>query len=188
VVDDGGWIAGARRCPSPNFDARPPGAVIDLLVIHSISLPPGIFGSGDVERLFANQLDALAQPLYPELAEARVSSHFLIARDGRLTQFVSCVDRAWHAGVSNFCGRTRCNDFSLGVELEGSDFVAFEDAQYATLAYLIRVLRQRFDLRAIRGHCHIAPGRKTDPGPLFDWHRLERDVPLPSHLLPDAGD
>lgn len=184
VLDAHGWLEGAVRRPSPNFDARPAGTVIDLLVIHNISLPPGEFGRGDIERLFTNRLDAAAHPLYAELAGVRVSSHFLIERDGRLTQLVSCLDRAWHAGASKFEGRARCNDFGLGVELEGTDFQPFENAQYATLARLIRALLQRFPLRAVCGHCDIAADRKTDPGPYFDWHRLERAVPLSPRLLP----
>jgi AmpD protein len=183
-LDHRGWLIGARHCLSPNFDARPPGAQVELLVIHNISLPPGVFGSGDVERLFADRLDPHAHPFYATLAGIRVSSHFLIERSGRITQFVSCLDRAWHAGASMFEGRTGCNDFSLGVELEGTDFVAFEEAQYSALARLVQSLRAHFALRAVRGHQHIAADRKTDPGPYFDWRRLAATAGLPTGLLP----
>ncbi len=183
-VDREGWLLGVRRCPSPNSDARPPGAQVDLLVIHNISLPPGVFGSGDVERLFTGRLDPHAHPFYATLAGIRVSSHFLIERSGRITQFVSCLDRAWHAGASMFEGRTGCNDFSLGVELEGTDFVAFEETQYSALARLVQSLRAHFALRAVRGHQHIATDRKTDPGPYFDWRRLAAIAGLPTTLLP----
>ncbi len=186
-VDDDGWLAGARRCPSPNFDARPPDVAIELLVIHNISLPPGVFGGGTIEALFANRIDARAHPFLATLTELRVSSHFLIERDGRVTQFVSCLARAWHAGASAFEGRRACNDFSLGVELEGTDFVAFEAAQYAALARLARALRARYPLRAVRGHQHVALARKTDPGPFFDWRRFAADAALPAALLPEDG-
>jgi AmpD protein len=178
-----GWVAGARRDPSPNFDARPPGAAIELLVIHNISLPPGEFGGDDVARLFNNRLDTTRHPFFESLAGVRVSAHFLIARDGALTQFVSCLDRAWHAGASTFDGRCRCNDFSIGVELEGTDFVRFEPAQYATLAALTTALLCAFPLRAIRGHADIASDRKTDPGPYFDWHAYTQLAALEASLL-----
>lgn len=183
-IDDDGWLLGVRRIESPNCDERPHGATIDLLVIHNISLPPGVFGSGTVEALFTNRLDLSAHPFFGMLGSVRVSSHFLIARNGRVTQFVSCRRRAWHAGASEFEGRRACNDFSLGVELEGTDFIAFAPAQYAALARLVRALRGRYPLRALRGHQHIARDRKTDPGPFFDWHRLARDAELPAALLP----
>lgn len=179
-----GWVDGARRNPSPNFDARPPGSAIELLVIHDISLPPGVFGSGDIARLFTNRLDAAAHPFFATLAGVRVSAHFLIERDGALTQFVCCLDRAWHAGPSEFDGRPRCNDFSLGIELEGTDFCPFEAAQYATLAALTRALRAAYPLRAVRGHADIARDRKTDPGPMFDWSRYARLAALDRALLP----
>jgi AmpD protein len=187
LVDRSGWVSGVRRSPSPNFDARPAGAVIDLLVIHSISLPPGVFGSGDVERLFTNQLDPRTHPFLSTLAGVRVSSHFLIERSGRITQFVSCLDRAWHAGASSFEGRAGCNDFSLGVELEGTDFSAFEEAQYGALARLVRSLVTQYSLRAVRGHQHIAADRKTDPGPHFDWRRLTDTISVPVALLPQSA-
>lgn len=179
-----GWVCGARRRPSPNFDARPTGSAIELLVVHNISLPPGVFGSGDIARLFTNRLDAAAHPFFATLIGVRVSAHFLIERDGALSQFVSCLDRAWHAGASEFEGRPRCNDFSIGVELEGTDFAPYEAAQYATLAALTRALRRTYPLRAVRGHVDIARGRKTDPGPLFDWARYARLAALDVEELP----
>lgn len=160
---------GARRIPSANCDLRPDEAVIDLLVIHNISLPPGRFGGSYIEDLFTNTLDCNAHPYFSQLRELKVSAHFLIRRDGALLQFVPTVARAWHAGVSSFEGRTRCNDFSIGIELEGCDEQPFEPAQYAVLAELTAALRARHPLAAIAGHEHIAPGRKTDPGPCFDW-------------------
>ena len=179
-----GWLAGIRRAPSANCDARPPGAAVELMVIHNISLPPGRFGSGCIERLFGNSLDAAAHPFLELLAGLRVSAHFLIERDGTTTQFVGCHQRAWHAGASAFDGRSGCNDFSIGIELEGTDFLAFEPAQYAALAHLTRALRAVLPLRAVRGHSHIAPGRKTDPGPLFEWDRFASQAGLPTDWLP----
>lgn len=182
-----GWVDGARREPSPNFDARPAGAAIELLVIHNISLPPGEFGSGDIVRLFTNRLDTARHPFFATLADVRVSAHFLIERDGALTQLVSCLDRAWHAGASSFEGRARCNDYSIGIELEGTDFGAFEPAQYATLASLARALLRSYPLRAVRGHAHIAADRKTDPGPWFDWRAFAQLAALDDALLPAAA-
>lgn len=169
-VDADGWCSQAQRLPSPNFDARPASTDIDLLVIHNISLPPGQFGGPFIADLFGNCLDCDIHPYFDQLRPLRVSSHFLIRRDGGLIQFVSANERAWHAGVSSFEGRERCNDFSIGIELEGSDFVPFEDCQYHILAELTVALRRRYALRAVTGHQDIAPGRKTDPGPLFDWN------------------
>lgn len=166
-----GWCTQARRLPSPNCDARPDGMAIDLLVIHNISLPPGQFDGDAVVDFFLNKLDFDAHPYFDRLRELTVSAHFLIRRDGALLQFVSANNRAWHAGVSNFDGRERCNDFSIGIELEGSDFEKFNDAQYACLAKLTRALQQRYPLQAVVGHEHIAPARKTDPGAFFDWKR-----------------
>jgi AmpD protein len=183
-----GWLPAARRVPSPNFDARPSVLPIDLLVLHNISLPPGRFGGDAVERLFTNRLAAAEHPFFAQLAGVRVSSHFLIARDGRLTQFVSCLQRAWHAGESVFEGRTRCNDFSIGVELEGTDFAPYEDVQYERLGVLCRALITAFPLRAVRGHADIAPGRKTDPGPQFDWARFARLASVPAGFLPPRID
>ncbi len=182
--DARGWLHGVRHCLSPNHDARPAGVPVDLLVIHNISLPPGDFGSGTIEALFLNRLDPRADPFLATLSGLSVSTHFLIERDGRTTQFVSCLDRAWHAGASEFEGRIACNDFSIGIELEGTDFVAFEASQYHALAMLVSALQTRFALRAVRGHQHIAPGRKTDPGPHFDWRRLALEAALPAAMLP----
>jgi AmpD protein len=171
-----GWLSGVRRVASPNCDARPSGTAIELLVVHNISLPPGEFGGDAIERLFTNILDVEAHPYYARLRDLKVSSHFLIRRDGAITQFVPCGKRAWHAGVSSWQGRTRCNDFSIGVELEGDDATPFDDRQYAALARLTRLLRRTFPIRAIAGHADIAPGRKTDPGPCFDWSRYRASI------------
>lgn len=171
AVGDDGWVEGGRRVPSPNFDARPPGGV-RLLVVHAISLPPGEFGGDGVIDLFTNRLDPAAHPYYAGLDGLRVSAHFLIRRDGELIQFVSCLDRAWHAGVSSWRGLSRCNDFSIGVELEGCDDQPFDPRQYEALLGLVAALRGRYPLEDIVGHSDIAPGRKTDPGPHFDWSRL----------------
>ncbi len=175
VVDADGWLSGARRLPSPNCDARPAGCAVELLVIHCIGLPPGVFGTGQIERLFANELDPATHAFFAQLQNLRVSAHFLIARDGSLTQFVSCAARAWHAGRSTWEGRSACNDFSIGIEIEGSEFEPYTEDQYAALAVLHEALRAAYPIRATRGHSEIAPGRKFDPGPLFDWTRLVRD-------------
>jgi N-acetyl-anhydromuramoyl-L-alanine amidase len=169
-----GWCAGIHHCPSPNFNARPQGEV-SLLVVHNISLPPGQFGTGKVQQFFRNQLPADEHPYFASIATLQVSAHFLIERDGAITQFVSCNERAWHAGQSSFSGRENCNDFSLGVELEGTDEVPFTDAQYTALEALIDELQRHYPALAserICGHSDIAPTRKTDPGPAFDWPRL----------------
>ncbi|MNF26178.1 1,6-anhydro-N-acetylmuramyl-L-alanine amidase AmpD [compost metagenome] len=168
-----GWCEGARHCPSPNFNERPAGE-ISLLVIHNISLPPAQFATGKVQAFFQNRLDITEHPYFEGIAQLRVSAHFLIERDGTLTQFVSCLERAWHAGVSRFAGREGCNDFSLGIELEGTDDLPFTDAQYQALSALTRQLQAAYPaitLERICGHSDIAPGRKTDPGPAFDWAR-----------------
>ncbi len=167
-----GWLVGARRIDSPHFDDRPAGETVSLAVIHAISLPPGRFGGDGVERLFLGTLDPAGHPYYREIHTLRVSAHFFIRRDGELIQFVSCDRRAWHAGVSSWRGRERCNDFSIGVELEGCDELPFEPIQYARLAALIGALRRGYPLHDVVGHADIAPGRKTDPGPHFDWTRL----------------
>jgi AmpD protein len=185
-VDQAGWCRQARHCPSPNFESRPAGAEIDLLVVHNISLPPDEFGEHYIEDLFLNRLDCAAHPYFERLRGMRVSAHFLIRRDGELLQFVSANDRAWHAGLSRFRERERCNEFSIGVELEGSDFQIFEPIQYEVLARLVAALSLRYPLRHITGHEHIAPGRKTDPGPCFDWQRLSQLIPTHPHL-PDAA-
>lgn len=161
-----------RVVRSPNQDARPRGTRITLLVVHAISLPPGEFGGDAIERLFTNRLDSSAHPYFREIAELRVSTHFLIRRHGELVQFVPVKRRAWHAGASSWRGRSRCNDFSIGVELEGTDDGPFTNAQYARLAGLVRHLRSALPLRDIAAHSDIAPGRKTDPGPGFDWPRI----------------
>lgn len=164
-----GIVSGARQVPSPNCDDRVGGEPITLLVVHSISLPPGEFGGESVERLFTNRLDANAHPYFAGLKGMRVSAHFFVRRGGTIVQFVPVGRRAWHAGTSSWRGRARCNDFSVGVELEGTDDAAFEAAQYVRLAELVRALRSRLPLREIAAHSDIAPGRKSDPGPLFDW-------------------
>lgn len=173
-IDSGGWLVqGARRLPSPNFDPRPEDGAVCLIVVHAISLPPEQFGGPGVEQLFTNRLDPLEHPYYAEIAGLRVSAHFFIRRDGELIQFVSTEDRAWHAGVSCWEGRERCNDFSVGVELEGSDTQPFEVAQYRRLRELLQALKERYPIRDVVGHSDIAPGRKTDPGPYFDWGELD---------------
>jgi len=175
-IDADGWSSGVERQASPNCDTRAPGTVVDLLVIHNISLPPSQFGGPYIADLFGNRLDCDAHPYFDQLRTLRVSAHFLIRRDGHVMQFVSANDRAWHAGASNFCGRERCNDFSIGIELEGTDFDPFEDAQYEALADLVLALRMRYPLTDVAGHEHIAPGRKTDPGPHFDWDRFRKSL------------
>lgn len=170
--DEAGWLAGARRVPSPNADARPPGTEVTLVVIHGISLPPGRFGGDAILDLFTNRLDPGLHPAFASIASLRVSSHFLIRRDGTLVQFVPCAMRAWHAGASQWEGRERCNDFSIGIELEGTDLVPYTSRQYRRLASLVRRLGKRWPVRDIAGHSDIAPGRKTDPGPAFDWARF----------------
>lgn len=169
-----GWLPGARRIPSPNFDRRPEGAQASLLLLHCISLPRGAYGGDAIERLFTNRLEPSAHPCFAELAGLRVSSHFLIRRDGALLQFVPLAARAWHAGASRWRGRERCNDFSIGVELEGVDDAPFGAAQYRRLATLVRALRARLPLAAIAGHSDVAPARKTDPGTGFDWRGVLR--------------
>ncbi|QGU31797.1 1,6-anhydro-N-acetylmuramyl-L-alanine amidase AmpD [Thermochromatium tepidum] len=178
-LDAEGWLAEAERRPSPNQDRRPPGTVIDLLVIHAISLPPGEFGGDWIDALFHNRLDPNAHPYFAPIATVRVSAHLLIRRDGRLIQYVPYECRAWHAGVSSFQGRARCNDYSIGIELEGTDETPFTESQYARLAVCTRRIQQRYPaitLDRIVGHADIAPGRKTDPGPSFDWARYRHDV------------
>ena len=158
---------------SPNVDSRPNVADIQLIVIHNISLPPNQYSGEGVIELFTNRLNPNEHPYYAEISHLKVSSHFFIRRDGSLIQLASCLDRAWHAGQSNWHGRERCNDFSIGIELEGSDYEAFDEAQYVVLNQLIKALRATYSIEAITGHSDIAPGRKTDPGPHFDWLRVE---------------
>jgi len=167
-----GWLRGCRRVESPNHDERPGDEQPTLLVIHSISLPPGEYGGDAIERLFTNRLEAHAHPYFREIEGLRVSAHFLVRRNGEVVQFVPTSRRAWHAGESTWRGRARCNDFSVGIELEGGDDAEFEPSQYRRLAELIATLRQALPLRDIAAHSEIAPGRKTDPGTRFDWPRL----------------
>lgn len=174
-IDDAGWLRGVRQCPSPNFGARPDGASISLLVVHNISLPPGQFGGDAIERFFCNCLDAAEHPYFEEIADLKVSAHALIRRDGECVQFVSFLERAWHAGRSSFQGQPECNDFSIGIELEGADDIPYEAAQYATLARVAQAIRHTWPaigMERITGHCDIAPGRKTDPGQAFEWERF----------------
>jgi len=174
-LDETGWLAGARRVPSPNQDGRPDAADIRLVVVHNISLPPGEFGGPGVEQLFTNRLDPGEHPYYASIQGLRVSAHFFIRRDGEVVQFVPCTQRAWHAGASVWQGRERCNDFSIGIELEGTDDQPFTDAQYATLNRLLALLRRRYPITGVAGHSDVAPGRKTDPGACFDWSRVRTE-------------
>ena len=173
---NGGWLRRARALPSPNIGPRLAGVPVDLVVLHSISLPPGEYGGDAIERLFTNRLDWSAHPYFETIRGATVSAHFLIRRDGELVQFVSTDERAWHAGASRWDGREDCNDFSIGIELEGLEGEAFEDPQYAALATLLASLANRFPIRDVAGHEHVSPGRKGDPGAGFDWPRLRRLV------------
>ncbi|MCH7344311.1 1,6-anhydro-N-acetylmuramyl-L-alanine amidase AmpD [Pelomonas sp. CA6] len=182
-----GWWRGARAIASPHHGPRPPGTAVDLLVLHSISLPPGRYGGDEIERLFTGRLDCAAHPYFAGLRGLEVSAHFVIRRDGELLQFVSCDRRAWHAGASSFAGRPNCNDYSIGVELEGLEGTLFSAAQYAALARLLRELAAVYPLRAVAGHEHVAPGRKRDPGAGFDWARARRDVALAGLGWPDAA-
>ena len=174
VLGDDGWVVGVRQIISPNQDARPDACPPSLIVIHAISLPPDDFGGPGVEQLFTNTLDADAHPYFAEISHLRVSAHFFIRRDGELIQFVSTQARAWHAGVSAWKGRSRCNDFSIGIELEGCDTRPFEAAQYAQLTSLLRCLKRTFLIEDIVAHSTIAPGRKTDPGPFFEWRYVDQ--------------
>ncbi len=174
-----GWFTDVVRCPSPNFNARPANEQISLLVIHNISLPPGRFGTGRVQALFQNRLDLTEHPYFDGLRGLTVSAHLFIERTGQVTQFVSLLDRAWHAGMSCFDGREGCNDFSIGIELEGTDDLPYTEAQYEALARLTRSIQAAWpviDFERIQGHSDIAPQRKTDPGASFDWARFEADL------------
>ena len=171
-IDPNGLLLGARFIPSPNCDARPDKAAPSLIVIHNISLPPDEFGGPGVIELFMNRLGPHAHPYYETIKNLKVSAHFFLRRDGEIIQFVPCTERAWHAGASTWRERERCNDFSIGIELEGSDNMPFTEAQYAQLAELIQALKAAYPILDIVGHANIAPGRKTDPGPYFDWERL----------------
>ncbi len=182
-----GVIESARQCPSPNQDERPAGFAAELIVVHGISLPPGDYAGSQIEQLFTNCLDWDAHPYFGEIRGMEVSAHLLVRRDGELVQFVPCDRRAWHAGQSCFRGRTTCNDFSIGVELEGEDEVPYDDRQYTVLARVIRALMKAYpdiSARHIAAHSDIAPGRKTDPGPAFDWLRLYDEL---NDDVPEAG-
>ena len=172
----GGWYRFARPLDSPNFGPRPAQAVVDLIVLHSISLPPGQYGGEQVQQLFTNTLDWSAHPYFRRIEGLQVSAHFYIRRGGELWQFVSCDQRAWHAGASSWRGRDNCNDDSVGIELEGLEGEAFEPAQYEALEVLCAALAQHYPVRHVAGHEHIAPGRKQDPGSGFDWARLQRSL------------
>ena len=175
VNPETGLISPARQCLSPNRDLRPEGASLDMIVIHGISLPPGQFGGGEIEALFLNELDWDAHPYFGEIRGMEVSAHLLIRRDGELVQFVPLTERAWHAGESSFRGRACCNDFSVGIELEGEDETAYDERQYAVLPAVLRAVTAAYPeitAREIAGHCDVSPGRKSDPGPAFDWPRL----------------
>jgi len=185
-IDDQGWVSGVRCIASPNRDQRPPRSGIELLVIHSISLPPDQFGGPEIARFFTNRLDTTVHPYFAQLQGVKVSAHFLVRRDGTVIQFVPCRSRAWHAGASSWQGRTRCNDFSIGIELEGSDFVPFTGHQYAALVRLTRRLLRAYPIRHIAGHSDIAPGRKTDPGPYFEWERYRNALRNSSGFLHHA--
>jgi len=174
TVDADGLVSRARFIESPNCDERPVPASITLAVVHGISLPPGEFGGPGIVELFTNRLDPIAHPYYASIADLRVSAHFVIRRTGELLQFVPCTKRAWHAGTSIWQDREQCNDFSLGLELEGTDTTPYSAIQYRMLARLLKALYRRYPFRHVVGHSDIAPGRKTDPGPAFDWERLER--------------
>jgi AmpD protein len=179
-----GWWSAARRCPSPNFGPRPEGAAVTLAIVHSISLPPGEYGGDAIERLFTNRLDHAAHPYYDRLRGLEVSAHFLVRRDGEIVQFVSCDERAWHAGRSSWRGRAGCNDWSIGIELEGLEGSTFEAPQYDALAAVLSASVARYPIAEAVGHEDVAPGRKTDPGPGFDWPRLQRLLGWPEAFFP----
>ena len=184
-----GWLDVARQCPSPNHDARPNGCTPDLIVLHNISLPPYEFGGYWIDQLFTNQLDSTAHPFFEGICHLRVASHVLIRREGEIVQYVPFHCRAFHAGISHYRGRERCNDFSIGIEIEGTDFEAFTEAQYQQLEALLPALIAAYptlNLQHITGHEHIAPGRKTDPGAFFDWLRLSQVLGI--DLPADAGE
>ena len=179
IIDEQGLLAEARQCHSPNQDKRPEGCEPDLLIIHNISLPPQEFGGPWIDQLFLNQLDPCAHPYFEEICHLRVSSHLLIRRDGEIIQYVPMTARAWHAGQSQFEGRSACNDFSIGIELEGADEIPYTDRQYQRLSDLTQAIMRRFPgitTERITGHSDVAPGRKTDPGPAFDWQRFHAQL------------
>nr|WP_315228724.1 1,6-anhydro-N-acetylmuramyl-L-alanine amidase AmpD [uncultured Albidiferax sp.] len=182
----GGWYRFAHRHPSPNFGPRPVGARTDLVVVHSISLPPGEYGGNHVQALFGNTLDWSAHPYFESIRGLQVSAHFYIRRQGELWQFVSADDRAWHAGASQYRGRNNCNDDSIGIELEGLEGESFEPAQYDTLASLLAALVPAYPIRHVAGHEHIAPGRKHDPGAGFDWQAVQRGTGWDARCFPSV--
>ena len=182
-----GWYQFARHEPSPNFGPRPAGANTDLIVLHSISLPPGEYGGDAVPALFANALDWDAHPYFDSIRGLTVSAHFFIRRNGELWQFVGCDDRAWHAGQSHYRGRDACNDDSIGIELEGLEGDTFEADQYDTLTSLCAAIAQRYAIAHVAGHEHIAPGRKGDPGPGFDWTELQRGLGWDARYFPSVA-
>lgn len=187
IWNTGGWLGWARQQPSPNYGARPSGALVDLVVLHCISLPPGHYGGQAVQALFSNRLDCQAHPYFAQLQGLEVSAHFFIRRSGRLWQFVSTEQRAWHAGRSYYRGRSNCNDDSIGIELEGLEGQTFTPAQYCCLYALCAALRQRYPIAFIAGHEHIAPGRKGDPGAGFDWQRLRDNLAGSGILFPPVA-
>lgn len=184
AIDAKGWWGRAQWIRSPNYDERPAGMSVELVLIHHISLPPGQFGNSYIEDFFQNKLASSAHPYFEEISDRRVSSHFLIKRDGQIQQFVSILHRAWHAGVSEFFGKSRCNDFSIGIELEGTDDLPFEDAQYRALTELVLAIRSTCSITAYAGHSDVAPGRKTDPGVHFDWQYFANMAQIPKAQLP----
>jgi N-acetyl-anhydromuramoyl-L-alanine amidase len=173
-IDSEGWLDVALQVPSPNCDARPDGEQITLVVVHAISLPPGRFSGPGVTSLFTNAIDSAAHSSYAQIADLRVSAHVFVRRAGELVQYVPFVRKAWHAGVSSWHGRAGCNDFSIGIELEGSDFEPFSSAQYASLNVVLRAIKSTYPIVDVCGHCDVAPGRKTDPGPFFDWSNISK--------------
>lgn len=177
LISPNGWLEPSRHCPSPNYGNRPASVPVDLLIIHNISLPPDCFGGHFIADFFCNRLDPSEHPYFSTIAELQVSAHCLIDREGEVTQFVSFQDRAWHAGRSSFDGRSECNDFSIGIELEGADHTPYTDVQYHSLAQITRLLLKQYPAltrERIVGHSDVAPGRKTDPGPAFDWRRYRQ--------------
>jgi AmpD protein len=181
---ENGWYRFARKLASPNFGPRPMAVQIDLIVLHSISLPPGIYGGNEVQALFTNQLDWSAHPYFKQIEGLEVSAHFYIRRNGEIWQFVSCDDRAWHAGASHYLGHDNCNNNSIGIELEGLEGDSFEPAQYEALAALCPALIQRYAIRHLAGHEHIAPGRKADPGAGLNWTLLQKILALTDQYFP----
>jgi AmpD protein len=182
----GGWYSPAHRLDSPNFGPRIGTQPIDLIVLHSISLPPGQYGGGEVQQLFSNQLDWELHPYFKQIEGLQVSAHFFIARDGMVWQFVSCDDRAWHAGQSSYRGRDNCNDDSIGIELEGLEGDVFEALQYVALCALCAAISEQYPIAYLAGHEHIAPGRKADPGTGFDWAFLQQHLQMPPQCFPEV--